>query len=85
MGSDSDLEVMQDAFKFLKDNDIPAEIKIVSAHRTPDVMVRYAKECTKERITCDYCRCRRLGPFAWYGCLAHDITCGGRAHTSLKL
>ncbi|MGB0003729.1 MAG: AIR carboxylase family protein, partial [Nitrososphaeraceae archaeon] len=43
MGSDSDLEVMQDAFKFLKDNDIPAEIKIVSAHRTPDVMVRYAK------------------------------------------
>jgi len=50
MGSDSDLEVMQEAFKFLKDNDIPAEIKIVSAHRTPDVMVRYAKNARKKGL-----------------------------------
>ena len=50
MGSDSDLEVMQEAFKFLKDNGIPAEIKIVSAHRTPDVMVRYAKNARKKGV-----------------------------------
>ena len=50
MGSDSDLEVMQEAFNFLKDNDIPAEIKIVSAHRTPNVMVRYAKDARKKGI-----------------------------------
>lgn len=50
MGSDSDLEVMQEAFKFLEDNEIPTEIKIVSAHRTPDIMVRYAKDARKKGI-----------------------------------
>lgn len=48
MGSDSDLQVMQEAFKFLKDNGIPSEIKIVSAHRTPDLMVQYAKDARKK-------------------------------------
>lgn len=43
MGSDSDLEVMKDAANILEEFDIPFEIKIVSAHRTPDYMTEYAK------------------------------------------
>lgn len=43
MGSDSDLKIMQAAAEVLKDFDIPFELTIVSAHRTPERMVEYAK------------------------------------------
>jgi 5-(carboxyamino)imidazole ribonucleotide mutase len=43
MGSDSDLSVMQEAAKILEEFNVPFEIKIVSAHRTPDLMNEYAK------------------------------------------
>ncbi|MEO6818658.1 MAG: 5-(carboxyamino)imidazole ribonucleotide mutase [Ginsengibacter sp.] len=42
MGSDSDLPVMESAASILKEFDIPYEITIVSAHRTPLRMVEYA-------------------------------------------
>jgi len=42
MGSDSDLKVMQAAADILKHFDVPYEITIVSAHRTPLRMVEYA-------------------------------------------
>jgi 5-(carboxyamino)imidazole ribonucleotide mutase len=42
MGSDSDLPVMNEAVKILKEFKIPHEIKIVSAHRTPKFMAEYA-------------------------------------------
>ena len=42
MGSQSDLEVMQGAAEMLKQFDIPYEMTIVSAHRTPDRMRTYA-------------------------------------------
>ena len=42
MGSDSDLPVMQGAADFLKSFDIPFELTIVSAHRTPQRLVSYA-------------------------------------------
>lgn len=42
MGSDSDLPVMQAAAAFLKDMEIPFELTIVSAHRTPERMSSYA-------------------------------------------
>ncbi len=42
MGSDSDLPVMKAASDLLADFDIPFELTIVSAHRTPDRMVEYA-------------------------------------------
>jgi len=44
MGSDSDLPVMQEAATVLKEFEIPFEITIVSAHRTADRMVEYAKK-----------------------------------------
>jgi len=43
MGSDSDLETMQGAVDVLAEFGVPSEVRIVSAHRTPDVMVEYAR------------------------------------------
>ena len=43
MGSDSDWDVMQHACKTLVDFAIPYESKIVSAHRTPDLLYQYAE------------------------------------------
>lgn len=42
MGSDSDLKIMEAAAQILKQFEIPYEITIVSAHRTPLRMVEYA-------------------------------------------
>lgn len=44
MGSDSDLPVMKQAAEILKEFNIPYELTIVSAHRTPLRMVTYATE-----------------------------------------
>ncbi len=43
MGSDSDLPTMQGAIDVLRDFGVAHEVRIVSAHRTPDVMVDYAR------------------------------------------
>ena len=43
MGSDSDWSVMQDAAEALAEFDVPAEVRVVSAHRTPAVMFDYAR------------------------------------------
>lgn len=44
MGSDSDLPTMQGAIAVCEEFNIPYEIAIVSAHRTPERMVDYAKQ-----------------------------------------
>ncbi len=44
MGSESDMEVMKGAAEILKQFEIPYEMTIVSAHRTPDRMNEYAKD-----------------------------------------
>lgn len=41
MGSDSDWPTMKQATELLKEFDVPFEKKVVSAHRTPDVMAEY--------------------------------------------
>jgi 5-(carboxyamino)imidazole ribonucleotide mutase len=43
MGSASDLPVMGAAKEFLDEMGISSEVQIVSAHRTPELMVEYAK------------------------------------------
>ncbi|EDO15156.1 hypothetical protein Kpol_440p3 [Vanderwaltozyma polyspora DSM 70294] len=50
MGSDSDLPVMSAACKVLQDFDVPFEVTIVSAHRTPHRMSKYAIEAGKRGI-----------------------------------
>lgn len=44
MGSKSDLPVMSEAAKILEELDVSFEVTIVSAHRTPHRMVKYAEE-----------------------------------------
>ena len=44
MGSDSDLRVMQAASDILKEFGVSHEVRIISAHRTPDTMIEYAAE-----------------------------------------
>jgi 5-(carboxyamino)imidazole ribonucleotide mutase len=44
MGSTSDLETMRAAATTLAELGVPHELKVVSAHRTPDLMFRYAAE-----------------------------------------
>jgi 5-(carboxyamino)imidazole ribonucleotide mutase len=43
MGSDSDWSVMQDAAQALDEFEIPSEVRVISAHRTPAVMFEYAQ------------------------------------------
>lgn len=52
MGSNSDWSVMQHAARSLKDFNIPHEILIVSAHRTPDRMFEFAETAIKRGIQC---------------------------------
>jgi 5-(carboxyamino)imidazole ribonucleotide mutase len=44
MGSDSDLDVMSAAAKTLDEFGVANEVRVVSAHRTPDEMASYARE-----------------------------------------
>ena len=50
MGSDSDWPTMQEACEILDEFDIPYEKKVVSAHRTPDMMAEYGKTARKRGI-----------------------------------
>ena len=43
MGSDSDLPIMQEAIDVLESFDIPIEVDVVSAHRTPEKLFDYSK------------------------------------------
>jgi len=44
MGSDSDLETMSEGAQVLKDFGIPFEMKVLSAHRSPEDVSRFAKQ-----------------------------------------
>ena len=50
MGSKSDFPIMKEAIEILKSVKIEVEVDIVSAHRTPEKMVSYAKEAHKRGI-----------------------------------
>ena len=50
MGSASDWETMQHACTILEELEIPYEKRVVSAHRTPDLMFRYAEEAKEKGL-----------------------------------
>lgn len=50
MGSKSDLPIMQEAADILTELQVPFEITIVSAHRTPERMYDYAKQAHKRGL-----------------------------------
>jgi len=43
MGSDSDWPTMEAAYKVCQEFNVPCAVRVVSAHRTPEDMARYAK------------------------------------------
>jgi 5-(carboxyamino)imidazole ribonucleotide mutase len=50
MGSDSDWPVMSAAAQALRDFDVPHEVAVVSAHRTPDRMLDYARQAAQRGL-----------------------------------
>jgi phosphoribosylaminoimidazole carboxylase PurE protein len=50
MGSQSDLETMEPAAKALEEFGVPYEMKVVSAHRTPDAMFEYARSARERGL-----------------------------------
>ncbi len=52
MGSDSDWNVMQHAVARLKEFGVPHEARVVSAHRTPELLYRYAEEAAGRGLRC---------------------------------
>lgn len=50
MGSTSDLPTMQGAADILEELGIPHEIRVISAHRTPDLMFTFAEEAKDRGI-----------------------------------
>ncbi len=47
MGSDSDFPVVSKAVKKLKEFDVPYEVHVMSAHRTPDAAIRFSADAKK--------------------------------------
>ena len=52
MGSNSDWPVMEAAARFLDKMDIPYESRVVSAHRTPDLLFDYAQTARERGLAC---------------------------------
>ena len=55
MGSKSDLPSMEGAFTVLKKFDIPFTVRVISAHRTPDVAAEFAKNAESEGVKIVIC------------------------------
>jgi 5-(carboxyamino)imidazole ribonucleotide mutase len=52
MGSDSDWEVMQHSAARLVEFQVPYEARVVSAHRTPDLLFSYAESAAERGLRC---------------------------------
>ena len=50
MGSNSDWPIMEQAALFLKQFNVPFETRVVSAHRTPDLLFEYAQSAHKRGL-----------------------------------
>ncbi|MGH8638764.1 MAG: 5-(carboxyamino)imidazole ribonucleotide mutase [Burkholderiales bacterium] len=52
MGSESDWDVMQHAARVLDEFGVAFESRVVSAHRTPDLLFEYAESAARRRLAC---------------------------------
>jgi 5-(carboxyamino)imidazole ribonucleotide mutase len=52
MGSTSDWEIMRHACDMLSKLGVPYEARVVSAHRTPDLLFKYAEEAAQRGLAC---------------------------------
>ena len=80
MGSSSDASVMDDAVQLLRSFDVPVEIRVLSAHRTPDDTVAFARGGGGTRRQGDHRRRRRRRPPGRRGGRHHAAARHRRAH-----
>ena len=52
MGSDSDLPVVEKAFSVFREYGVPFEVRVLSAHRTPDEARSFAQNAQIGRASC---------------------------------
>jgi 5-(carboxyamino)imidazole ribonucleotide mutase len=52
MGSANDWEVMQQAAQQLKDFGVAYDARVISAHRSPDLLFEYIKDMTEQGVRC---------------------------------
>ena len=52
MGTQSDWDMMQHAARVLDDFGVPYEARVVSAHRTPDLLFEYAESARGRGLAC---------------------------------
>lgn len=52
MGSRSDFDTMQGALQLLQQLDIPYEVRVLSAHRTPHLLTQYAQRAERLNLSC---------------------------------
>ena len=67
MGSKSDLDTMKKASAILDEFNIPYEMVIASAHRTPEAVKSFVERLEAEQSYRFYRRCRRCSPSTWSG------------------
>ena len=81
MGSDSDMPIMSKAADILEKLGIDYEIKIISAHREPDVFFEYAKTAEEKGfkvIIAGAGMCAAIFPMPVIGIPMHTTSLGGR-------
>ena len=71
MGSKSDMPAMEKAAKELTERGILHEIRVMSAHRDPDLVAEYAKNARMRGLQRDHRRRRPVGRAARAWCAAH--------------
>ena len=77
MGSDSDMPVMSKAADMLEKFGIEYEMKIISAHREPDVFFEYAKTAEEKGFKV-IIACAAIFPMPVIGIPMHTTSLGGR-------
>ncbi len=74
MGSSSDWKIMQESCNMLDYFEIPYEKQVVSAHRTPKMMVQFASEARERGINIIIAGAGGASTFTRYGCIINDAT-----------
>ena len=52
MGSDSDLPVMREAVEMLRRFEVPCEVRVLSAHRSPEATAEFARSARERGLAC---------------------------------
>ena len=79
MGSQSDWPVMQHAVEQLEAFGVEYEARVVSAHRTPDLLFEFAGSARANGFAVIICGCRWCCSFTWYAGRQNDLARTGCA------